>query len=167
MRWPRCPGASRRLARSTARWSWFATVALTSVRSAGSLVGLTQTSTRRASVRYGGGTLHAPAPLACALGTAHDASDRLLQVYEAGRAIRESGYKFDVVYTSLLKRTVHTGWLLLKQLDQIYLPVRKTWRLNERSYGALTGRTPEEAILDHGAPCSAPSSENSAMQRPE
>ena len=60
---------------------------------------------------------------------------------EAARAIKEAGYSFDVAYTSVLKRAVRTTWLLLQELDKIYLPVWKHWRLNERCYGALTAES--------------------------
>ena len=63
------------------------------------------------------------------------------QALEAARAITAAGYSFDVVYTSMLKRAVRTSWLLLLSLERIHLPVWKTWRLNERCYGALTGES--------------------------
>ena len=74
-----------------------------------------------------------------------------LQVDEAARALKESGYTFDVVYTSMLKRAVETTWLLLKELGLIYLPVWKHWQLNDRSYGALTGHTLDEFQEEYGA----------------
>lgn len=57
----------------------------------------------------------------------------------AARLIRESGYNIDVVYCSRLKRAIHSTWAILRELDQVYLPVFKSWRLNGRFYGALTG----------------------------
>lgn len=72
------------------------------------------------------------------------------QVGLAARALLESGYTFDVAYTSVLKRAVQTTWLLLKELSLVHITVHKDWRLNERSYGALTGRTHEEACRDFG-----------------
>eukprot|EP00386_Alphamonas_edax_P011815 GDKI01037174.1.p1 GENE.GDKI01037174.1~~GDKI01037174.1.p1 ORF type:complete len:253 (-),score=117.79 GDKI01037174.1:372-1130(-) len=69
---------------------------------------------------------------------------------EGGKALREKGYKFDVVYTSVLKRAVHTAWSVLKELDQAYVPVVNTWRLNERHYGALQGLNKSETAAKHG-----------------
>ena len=56
-----------------------------------------------------------------------------------GKALKEQGYDFDVCYTSLLKRAIHTLNIVLDQMDRAWLPVYKTWRLNERHYGALQG----------------------------
>jgi bisphosphoglycerate-dependent phosphoglycerate mutase family 1 len=72
------------------------------------------------------------------------------QAQEVALALKESGYSFDVAYSSVLKRAVHTTWLLLKALDLVHLPIWKTWRLSERSYGALTGRTIEGASKRYG-----------------
>lgn len=57
----------------------------------------------------------------------------------AGRFLHEAGFSFDIAFTSLLKRAVRTLWLVLEELDMLWLPVEKTWRLNERHYGALQG----------------------------
>ena len=73
------------------------------------------------------------------------------QVDGAARVLRESGYNIDTVYTSILKRSVRTAWLLLKELGRIHVPVWKHWRLNERSYGALTGHSIDEMARVHGA----------------
>ena len=62
------------------------------------------------------------------------------QAISVATALKESGYSFDVCYSSVLKRAVHTSWLLLKELNLVHLPIWKTWRLNERSYGALSNR---------------------------
>ena len=67
-----------------------------------------------------------------------------LQVDAAARALLESGFAFDVAYTSMLKRAVETTWLLLKELGLIHLPVWKHWRLNDPSYGSLTGHSIDE-----------------------
>ncbi|MGX7091515.1 2,3-diphosphoglycerate-dependent phosphoglycerate mutase [Hutsoniella sourekii] len=56
-----------------------------------------------------------------------------------GRLLKESGIKFDAVHTSLQSRAIETAFYLLEELDQVYLPVHKSWRLNERHYGALQG----------------------------
>ena len=57
----------------------------------------------------------------------------------AGRLLVAGGYRFDLAFTSLLKRAVRTLWIALDELDQMWLPVEKSWRLNERHYGALQG----------------------------
>ena len=54
-----------------------------------------------------------------------------------GRRLAAAGFKFDVAYTSVLKRAIHTLWLALEEADAMHLPVIKDWRLNERHYGAL------------------------------
>ncbi len=58
---------------------------------------------------------------------------------QAGQLLKEQGYVFDVVFTSLLKRAIRTLWLSLDEMDQMWLPVYRDWRLNERHYGALQG----------------------------
>ncbi|MFO7692912.1 MAG: 2,3-diphosphoglycerate-dependent phosphoglycerate mutase [Vicinamibacterales bacterium] len=67
-----------------------------------------------------------------------------------GRALRDEGYVFDVAYTSVLKRAIKTLWLVLEQLDQMWIPVHNTWRLNERHYGALQGLNKSETAAKHG-----------------
>ena len=57
----------------------------------------------------------------------------------AGRLLAEAGYSFDVAYTSLLKRAIRTLWLVLDEMDLMWIPVHRSWRLNERHYGALQG----------------------------
>jgi 2,3-bisphosphoglycerate-dependent phosphoglycerate mutase len=57
----------------------------------------------------------------------------------AGRLLRSQGFRFDLAFTSVLKRAIRTLWIALDELDQMWLPVQKSWRLNERHYGALTG----------------------------
>ena len=57
----------------------------------------------------------------------------------AGRLLFAGGYRFDLAFTSLLKRAVRTLWIALDELDQMWLPIEKSWRLNERHYGALQG----------------------------
>ncbi len=61
------------------------------------------------------------------------------EAHEAGRLLREGGYVFDVAYTSVLKRAIRTLWITLDEMDQMWIPVINTWRLNERHYGALQG----------------------------
>jgi 2,3-bisphosphoglycerate-dependent phosphoglycerate mutase len=69
---------------------------------------------------------------------------------EAGRLLREGGYVFDVAHTSLLKRAIRTLWITLDGLDQMWLPVHNTWRLNERHYGALQGLNKAETAAKFG-----------------
>lgn len=63
---------------------------------------------------------------------------------EAGRQLREKGFEFDLCFTSLLRRGIRTLDIALDVMDQLWLPVRKSWRLNERHYGALQGLNKEE-----------------------
>jgi 2,3-bisphosphoglycerate-dependent phosphoglycerate mutase len=69
---------------------------------------------------------------------------------QAGRLLREGGYAFDVAYTSVLKRAIQTLWLVLEQMDLVWIPVYRTWRLNERHYGALQGLNKTETAARHG-----------------
>ncbi|EIT70501.1 MULTISPECIES: 2,3-diphosphoglycerate-dependent phosphoglycerate mutase [Hydrocarboniphaga] len=68
----------------------------------------------------------------------------------AGKLLREEGYQFDVAYTSVLKRAIHTQQVVLSELDQSWVPVHKSWRLNERHYGALQGLDKAETTAKHG-----------------
>ena len=63
---------------------------------------------------------------------------------EAGRVLKAAGYDFDVCYTSYLKRAIHTLNYALDEMDRAWLPVHKTWKLNERHYGALQGLNKSE-----------------------
>lgn len=69
---------------------------------------------------------------------------------EAGRLLQEGGYQFDICFTSFLKRAIHTLNYTLEGIDQEYLPVEKTWRLNERHYGALQGLNKAETAEKYG-----------------
>jgi 2,3-bisphosphoglycerate-dependent phosphoglycerate mutase len=69
---------------------------------------------------------------------------------EAGRLLREAGFVFDVAYTSVLKRAIRTCWTALDELDLMWIPVVKNWRLNERHYGALQGLNKAETAAAHG-----------------
>ena len=68
----------------------------------------------------------------------------------AGELLRTKGYAFDVAYTSVLKRAIRTLWGTLDSLDQMWIPVRKEWRLNERHYGALSGLNKSETAAKYG-----------------
>jgi len=69
---------------------------------------------------------------------------------EAGRLLKGDGYVFDIAYTSVLKRAIRTCWITLDELDQLWLPVERSWRLNERHYGALQGLDKAETAAKHG-----------------
>jgi 2,3-bisphosphoglycerate-dependent phosphoglycerate mutase len=69
---------------------------------------------------------------------------------EAGRLLKEGGYVFDIAYTSVLKRAIKTLGIALDTLDQLWIPVVKSWTLNERSYGALQGLNKAETAAKHG-----------------
>jgi len=58
---------------------------------------------------------------------------------EAGRTLLRGGYAFDVAFTSVLKRAIKTLWAALEEMDLMWIPVHRSWRLNERHYGALQG----------------------------
>ncbi|MFN7570056.1 MAG: 2,3-diphosphoglycerate-dependent phosphoglycerate mutase [Betaproteobacteria bacterium] len=68
----------------------------------------------------------------------------------AGELLKREGYGFDIAYTSLLKRAIRTLWIALDALDQMYLPVVHSWRLNERHYGALQGLDKAETAARFG-----------------
>ena len=68
------------------------------------------------------------------------------EAVEAGRILRSEGYVFDFAVTSVLKRAIKTLWLALEEMDLMYLPVRHTWRMNERHYGALQGLNKLEMV---------------------
>ena len=68
----------------------------------------------------------------------------------AGRQMLADGYLFDVAYTSVLKRAVRTLWLALDEMDRMWIPEYKTWRLNERHYGDLQGLNKLETVEEHG-----------------
>jgi 2,3-bisphosphoglycerate-dependent phosphoglycerate mutase len=68
-----------------------------------------------------------------------------------GRQLLADGFQFDLCYTSVLKRGIRTLWWVLDELDQMWLPVERHWRLNERHYGALQGLNKAETAEKHGA----------------
>ena len=72
------------------------------------------------------------------------------EAHRAGRTLKAEGYDFDVVHTSLLKRAIHTMNNVLFELDREWLPVYKSWRLNERHYGALQGLNKAETAAKYG-----------------
>lgn len=68
----------------------------------------------------------------------------------AGRLLLEQGFSFDFAYTSVLKRAIHTLWHILDEIDQPWLAVEKSWKLNERHYGALQGLNKAETAQEYG-----------------
>jgi 2,3-bisphosphoglycerate-dependent phosphoglycerate mutase len=72
------------------------------------------------------------------------------QAQEAGRLLKADGYEFDVAYTSVLKRAIHTLNLCLDEMDRAWLPVVKDWRLNERHYGGLQGLNKADMAKQYG-----------------
>jgi 2,3-bisphosphoglycerate-dependent phosphoglycerate mutase len=68
----------------------------------------------------------------------------------AGRVLKAEGYGFDLAFTSVLKRAVKTLWLALEELDQMWIPIQNSWRLNERHYGALQGLNKQETVDRYG-----------------
>ena len=71
---------------------------------------------------------------------------------EAGRVLKEQGFLFDIAYTSVLKRAVRTLWMALDEMDLMWIPVVRDWRLNERHYGALQGLNKAETAAKYGEP---------------
>ncbi|PID73563.1 MAG: 2,3-diphosphoglycerate-dependent phosphoglycerate mutase [Desulfobacterales bacterium] len=72
------------------------------------------------------------------------------EALDAGKALKKGGYVFDVAYTSVLKRAIKTLWIVLEEMDAMWIPVHRTWRLNERHYGALQGLNKAETAEKHG-----------------
>ena len=72
------------------------------------------------------------------------------QAKNAGRALHHAGIQFDLAFTSVLKRAIRTLWIILEEMDQLWLPVNKSWRLNERHYGALQGLNKAETAVNYG-----------------
>jgi len=72
------------------------------------------------------------------------------EALESGRVLKREGYTFDVAYTSVLKRAIKTLWIVLEEMDLMWIPVYRSWRLNERHYGALQGLDKAETAERHG-----------------
>ena len=72
------------------------------------------------------------------------------QAQNAGRLLKAEGYEFDIAYTSVLKRAIRTLWLTLDEMDRQWLPTVKSWRLNERHYGALQGLNKADMAKQYG-----------------
>ena len=69
---------------------------------------------------------------------------------ESGRSLKKEGYVFDVAFTSVLSRAIKTLWLVLEEMDLMWIPVHHSWRLNERHYGALQGLNKAETAEKYG-----------------
>jgi len=72
------------------------------------------------------------------------------EAHKAGKLLKSEGYKFDIAYTSVLKRAIRTLWLTLDEMDLMWIPVVRNWRLNERHYGALQGLNKAETAKKFG-----------------
>ena len=72
------------------------------------------------------------------------------EAQSGGKALKDNGYTFDIAYVSLLKRAIKTLWLTLEEMDLMWIPVERSWRLNERHYGALQGLNKAETAAQHG-----------------
>jgi 2,3-bisphosphoglycerate-dependent phosphoglycerate mutase len=72
------------------------------------------------------------------------------EAHEAGRLLRAEGFAFDLAYTSVLKRAIRTLWIALDEMDQMWLPIVNSWRLNERHYGALQGLNKAQTAAKFG-----------------
>jgi len=80
-----------------------------------------------------------------------DLSERgISEARTAGQTLREQGYTFDLALTSMLKRSIRTLWLIMEEMDAMWMPVNTDWRLNERHYGALQGLNKSETAQKHG-----------------
>ena len=78
------------------------------------------------------------------------AAEGVAQAQQAGKLLKEHGIGFDMTFTSVLKRAIRTHYLMLDEMDALHLPVARSWRLNERHYGALTGLNKAETAAKHG-----------------
>ena len=80
-----------------------------------------------------------------------DLSDRgREEAKKAGLVLKKEGFVFDIAYTSVLKRAIRTLWIVLDEMDLMWIPVQNTWRLNERHYGALQGLNKSETAAQYG-----------------
>ncbi|MCJ7807390.1 MAG: 2,3-bisphosphoglycerate-dependent phosphoglycerate mutase, partial [Dehalococcoidia bacterium] len=76
--------------------------------------------------------------------------DGLIEARKAGQILKKNGYTFDLAYTSVLKRAIRTLWIALHEMDLMWIPVYKSWKLNERHYGALQGLNKKETADKYG-----------------
>ena len=69
---------------------------------------------------------------------------------EAGLTLRQEGFSFDLIFTSVLKRAIRTAWIFLDEMDLMWIPIQIDWRLNERHYGALQGLNKAQTVAKYG-----------------
>lgn len=69
---------------------------------------------------------------------------------KAGKLLKESGFVFDIAYTSVLKRAIRTAWIMLDELDLMWIPFHASWRLNERHYGSYQGLNKQAMVEKYG-----------------
>src|ERR1700757_997716 len=74
----------------------------------------------------------------------------LKEAHDAGSLLRQAGFAFDLAFTSVLKRAIRTLWVVLDEMDRMWIPVERSWRLNERHYGALQGLNKQEIAAQFG-----------------
>ncbi len=74
----------------------------------------------------------------------------ILEAKKAAEVLKKENYTFDFAFTSLLKRAIRTLWIVLDEMDLMWIPVQKSWRLNERFYGALQGKNKIETVKEFG-----------------
>jgi 2,3-bisphosphoglycerate-dependent phosphoglycerate mutase len=80
-----------------------------------------------------------------------DLTDKgIAEAHQAGRVLKEGGYTFDIAHTSVLKRAVRTLWIVLDEMELMWIPVYRAWRLNERHYGALQGLNKKDTADRYG-----------------
>lgn len=80
-----------------------------------------------------------------------DLSERgVNEAHEAGKVLKENGFTFDIAYTSFLKRAIKTLDIVLEEMDMMWIPVKKSWRLNEKHYGSLQGLNKSETAAKYG-----------------
>ena len=80
-----------------------------------------------------------------------DLSDKgVAEANKAGQLLKDAGFTFDIAFTSYLKRAIRTLWIVLDKMDLMWIPVHKSWRLNERHYGALTGLKKDDMAKKYG-----------------
>jgi len=80
-----------------------------------------------------------------------DRSDKALaEARAAGQLLKARGFTFDIAFSSVLKRAIRTLWIVQDEMDLLWLPVQRSWRLNERHYGALQGLNKAETAAKHG-----------------
>lgn len=74
----------------------------------------------------------------------------IAEAEKAGKTLKEQGYTFDIAFTSVLKRAIRTLWIVLDVMDLMWIPTQRSWRLNERHYGALQGLNKSETATKYG-----------------